>query len=153
MYIISACLVGINCKYNGGNNLYKELVKLVKEGKAIPVCPEQLGGLSTPRHASEIVIDKKGEKRVINRKGEDVTDKFLKGGYETLKIAETVRAEGAILKARSPSCGYGHVYDGTFSGRLKEGNGITTDILINNGIKVYTEEEYIKLNKKKDKEE
>lgn len=145
MYIISACLAGVNCKYNGGNNLYKEIEQLVREGKAILVCPEQLGGLSTPRLPSEIITDNKGNKRVINKKGEDITENFMKGGLETLRIAKLVNAEAAIFKARSPSCGCGQVYDGTFSGKVKEGNGITTDMLLEHGIKVYTEEEFINM--------
>ncbi len=144
MYIISACLAGLNCRYDGGNNLKPEIVKLVKDGKAILVCPEQLGGLTTPRLPCEIVWDENGNKKVVNIEGQDFTKEFLKGAEETLKIAELIGAKGAILKARSPSCGKGKVYDGHFAKRLVEGNGITTDLLEKNGIKVYTEEEDIR---------
>lgn len=143
MYIISACLAGVNCRYDGGNNLKPEIVKLLKEKKAILVCPEQLGSLTTPRLPCEIVCDKNGNKKVVNIEGKDLTKEFLKGAEETLKIAKLVGAKGAILKARSPSCGKGQVYDGTFKKKLVEGNGITTDLLIKNGIKVYTEEDNI----------
>ncbi len=144
MYIISACLAGLNCRYDGGNNLKPEIVKLIKDGKAILVCPEQLGGLTTPRLPCEIVCDEKGNKKVVNIEGQDLTKEFIKGAEETLKIAELIGAKGAILKARSPSCGKGQVYDGYFVKRLVEGNGITTDLLEKKGIKVYTEEENIK---------
>jgi uncharacterized protein YbbK (DUF523 family) len=140
MYIVSACLAGINCKYNGGNNLNNEILKLVKEGKAILVCPEQLGGLPTPRLPSEIIFSEKDNLKVIDIEGKDVTEKFIKGANETLKIAKDVKAKAAILKSRSPSCGYGYIYDGTFSGKLKKGNGVTADLLKKHGIKVYTEE-------------
>ena len=141
MYIISACLAGVNCKYNGENNKNNKILKLVQEGKAILVCPEQLGGLSTPRLPSEIVV-KDGKKKVLANDGTDVTENFLKGADETLKIAKMVGISKAILKARSPSCGYGEIYDGTFSGTTKRGNGITAELLKENGIKLYTEEEF-----------
>ena len=131
MYIVSACLCGINCKYNGGNNLNPKVLKLVKEGKAIPVCPEQLGGLSTPRIPSEI---KDG--RVINKEGIDVTKNFEDGACEVLKLCEELKIKKAILKSKSPSCGYGEVYDGNFNGTLVKGNGVLTNMLIDNGIDV-----------------
>ncbi|EOD00929.1 DUF523 domain-containing protein [Caldisalinibacter kiritimatiensis] len=140
MYIISACLAGVNCKYNGGNNLNKEVLKLVQKGKAILVCPEQLGGLSTPRLPCEITYDSNGGLKVINKEGEDVTKEFVKGAEEALKIAKLVDAKIAILKARSPSCGFGEIYDGTFSGEITKGNGVTANLLLKNGFKIYTEE-------------
>lgn len=147
MILVSACLCGINCKYNGGNNLSEEVLKLLKEGKALPVCPEQLGGQSTPRLPHEIiggtgadVLD--GRARVKGTSEEDdVTEEFLKGAEETLKIAKDINAEYAILKARSPSCGKGMIYDGTFTGSKREGNGVAAELLLRNGIKVLTEEE------------
>lgn len=140
MYIISACLAGVDCKYNGKNNKNDKILKLVEEGKAILVCPEQLGGLSTPRLPSEIVV-KDGKKKVLANDGTDVTENFLKGAEETLKIAKMMGINKAILKVRSPSCGYGEIYDGTFSGTTKHGNGVTAELLEKNGIKLYTEED------------
>ncbi|ABS33042.1 DUF523 domain-containing protein [Clostridium botulinum] len=145
MILISACLCGVNCKYNGGNNLNEKALKLFREGKAVLVCPEQLGGQQTPRAPHEInnatgaeVLDEKAN--IIGPEGDDVTREFLKGAYETLKIAKECDAKVAILKARSPSCGFGKIYDGTFSGNKKDGNGVTAELLTRNGIKVYTEE-------------
>lgn len=102
----------------------------------IPVCPEQLGGLSTPREPSEICGN-----RVINKSGEDVTSQYEKGAQEALKIAELFGCSAAVLKKRSPSCGVGEVYDGTFSKRLVTGMGITAQFLKSNGIEVYGEDE------------
>lgn len=141
MILISACLAGVNCKYNGGNNLNEDIKKLVSEGKAILVCPEQLGGLTTPRSPSEI-IDLESS-RVISKEGLDVTKEFIKGAEETLKIAKNAGTNIAILKSKSPSCGYGKIYDGSFTGKLIKGNGITADLLMKNNIKVYTEEDYL----------
>ena len=145
MIIVSACLCGINCKYNGGNNLDARVLKLLKEGKAMPVCPEQLGGQETPRAPHEIVngdgLDVlEGKARILGPEEDDVTAKFIKGAYETLEIAQTVGASIAILKARSPSCGTSQIYDGTFSGTRKKGNGVTAQLLLSKGIKVFTEE-------------
>ena len=104
MIFISACLIGLNCKYNGGNNFKEKALELVKNGEAIPICPEQLGGLTTPRDASEIkIID--GKKYVINNKGIDVTNNFERGAKEVLELAKKLNIKKAILKARSPSCG------------------------------------------------
>ena len=145
MIIVSACLCGINCKYDGGNNLDVRVLKLLKEGKAIPVCPEQLGGQETPRAPHEIVNGNgfdviAGKARILGPEGDDATVEFLKGAYETLKIAEVVGAGIAILKARSPSCGASQIYDGTFSGTKRKGNGVTAQLLLSKGIKVFTEE-------------
>lgn len=145
MIIVSACLCGINCKYDGGNNLDERVLKLLKEGKAIPVCPEQLGGQQTPRAPHEIVNGNgldvlMGKARIMGPEDDDVTSEFIKGAYETLKIAEAVGADIAILKARSPSCGVLKIYDGTFSGTKRCGNGVTAQLLLSSGIKVFTEE-------------
>lgn len=146
MILVSACLCGINCKYNGGNNLDPKVLELLKQRKAIPVCPEQLGGQSTPRPAHEInnstgreVLD--GKARIIGPDGDDATAEFLKGAHETLKIAKECGAKVAILKARSPSCGYGKIYDGTFAGNKIDGNGVTAELLSRNGLTIYTEED------------
>ncbi|KGO12806.1 DUF523 domain-containing protein [Clostridium botulinum] len=153
MILISACLCGVNCKYNGGNNLNEKALKLFREGKAVLVCPEQLGGQQTPRAPHEInnatgaeVLD--GKANIIGPEGDDATKEFLKGAYETLKIAKKCDAKVAILKARSPSCGFGKIYDGTFSGNKKDGNGVTAELLTRNGIKVYTEENIDEIYKK-----
>ncbi|ERI90792.1 hypothetical protein HMPREF1982_03830 [Clostridiales bacterium oral taxon 876 str. F0540] len=146
MIIVSACLCGINTRYDGKSNLNEKVIRLLKEGKAVLVCPEQLGGLSTPRPAHEVsggdgadVLD--GNAKVISIEGDDGTAAFVKGAYETLKIANEVNAEYAILKAKSPSCGFGKIYDGSFSGTKISGNGVAAELLRRNGIKVYTEED------------
>ena len=135
MYLISACLAGVNCKYDGGNNEDEKILELVKAGKAILVCPEQLGGLPTPRLPAEIV-EKDNERKVIATDGTDVTSQFIKGAIETLKIAKMMNIKKVILKSRSPSCGYGRIYDGSFSKTLKYGNGFTAELLEENGIEI-----------------
>lgn len=139
MYIISACLAGVNCKYSGGNNENDKVIDIVKSGKGVLVCPEQLGGLSTPRLPSEI-LDINKERIVLSTSGEDLTEKFLKGAKETLNIAKLMNIKKAILKSRSPSCGYGKIYYGSFTKTLKNGNGFTTELLLDNGIEIINEE-------------
>ncbi|SFC54300.1 DUF523 domain-containing protein [Clostridium uliginosum] len=145
MYIISACLCGVNCKYNGENNLNENCAKLFREGKAVLVCPEQLGGLCTPRRPTELndlsseILN--GNGKAMNDEGIDVTEGFLKGAYETLKIAKEVKATKAILKENSPSCGVNFVYDGSFKGDKIEGMGITAYLLTKEGIDVFSEED------------
>lgn len=135
MMLISACLVGINCKYNGKNNYNEKALDLVKKGIAIPICPEQLGGLTTPRNPSEIrIIDNKVH--VIDNKNNDVTKEFEKGANEVLKLAKDLNVDKVILKSKSPSCGIGKIYDGTFSNNLIDGNGILANLLIDNNIEV-----------------
>ena len=128
---VSACLLGENCKYNGGNNLREELLKELEGYDIIPVCPEVFGGLPTPRKPSEI----KGEK-VVNSAGEEVTREFFKGAKITLEMAKEQTPERIYLKQGSPSCGCGYIYDGTFSGTKIQGKGITTTLLEENGFKV-----------------
>ncbi|QBD85610.1 DUF523 domain-containing protein [Clostridium tetani] len=145
LIIISACLCGVNCKYNGKNNLKKGVEKLLKEGNLIPVCPEQLGGMETPREPHEIVDSTalevlRGKGKVLSKTYKDSTDKFIKGAYETLRIAKDLGATEAILKSNSPSCGFGTVYDGSFSGNKIKGNGITAELLKRENIKIYNEE-------------
>ena len=135
MILISACLVGINCKYNGGNNFKEKALELVKKGEAIPICPEQLGGLPTPRVAAEIKIIN-GKRKVINNKGEDVTENFERGAKEVLELAKSLNIKKAVLKSRSPSCGKGKIYDGNFNGQVIDGNGILAQMLIDNGIEI-----------------
>lgn len=146
MILVSGCLCGINCKYDGGNNKNEEILRLFKEKKLIPVCPEQLGGQETPRDGHEIIEGTgkdvlEGKARVKGPKNDDVTEKFIKGAYETLNIAKALNIKCAILKGRSPSCGVGMIYNGKFNGEKREGNGVTAELLIQNGIKVYTEED------------
>ncbi|HHV26115.1 DUF523 domain-containing protein [Anaerosalibacter bizertensis] len=142
MYIVSACLAGIKCRYDGKDNENNDIIKLVKEGKAIPVCPEVLGGLPIPRVPCEIIEDKSGKLKVINKEGKDCTLEFLQGAQKALAIAEVVGADTAILKSKSPSCGCGKIYDGKFNGNLVDGDGITTRLFKENGIKVYTENNF-----------
>jgi len=147
MKIVSACLAGIKCRYDGEAKPCPKIIELVKQGMAVPVCPEQLGGLSTPRFAQEVqggsgeeVLD--GKCKVINKEGIDVTENFLKGAEETLKIAQLIGAKEFIGKSKSSSCGCSKIYDGTFSDKLIKGDGVTTAFLKRNGIKVITEEDF-----------
>ena len=140
MILVSACLAGINCKYNGGNNYNEKIFNLVKEGKAIPVCPEQLGGLTTPREPSEIkIID--GKRYVINKEGIDVTEEFEKGAEEVLALVKKLDIKKAILQSRSPSCGRDKIYSGNFDRNLVDGNGILADLLLKNSIEVINSED------------
>ena len=134
MKLCSACLLGIKCRYDGKHNLNEKVVELAKKEMLIPICPEQLAGLPTPREQAEL-----REGRVITKTGRDVTAEFEKGAKKVLKIAKFLGIKEAILKQRSPSCGSGKVYDGTFSGRIIAGDGITARLLKKKGIKVITE--------------
>lgn len=136
MKLCSSCLLGIRCRYDGKSKPDKKIIGLSRKEALIPVCPEQLGGLPTPRENSEI----KG-KRVITASGKDKTENMKKGAEETLKIAKLFNIKQAILKQKSPSCGCGKIYDGTFSRKLIKGDGVTTALLKKNGIKVVSEEE------------
>lgn len=140
MIIISACLCGCDCKYNGKNNKNESCVELLKRGKAVLVCPEQLGGMTTPRVPSEI-LKNDGKISVISKEGKDVSKEFKKGAKEALKIAKLVDAKVAILKNGSPSCGSKNIYDGTFSGNKIKGEGITAKLFVENGIEVFSEDE------------
>lgn len=138
-YLISSCLIGDNCKYNGGNNLDNIAKLLYDKGLALSVCPEVLGGLSTPRVPAEIIGDK-----IISKEGIDVTKEYDLGAEITLKYALDNDIKIAILQARSPSCGSSQIYDGTHSGKLIKGEGNTTKLLRKHGIKVITIDEYIR---------
>ncbi|MBC8495139.1 DUF523 domain-containing protein [archaeon] len=138
MIIVSACLAGIECKWNGKAAPCEQIIELVKAKEAIPVCPEQLGGLSTPRPPCE----QKGAK-VFSKDGKDFTLEFEKGADEALKIAKQFSCKKAILKHKSPSCGCGKVYNGTFSDKLIEGDGVTAKLFKENGIQVITENDLI----------
>lgn len=142
MILVSACLVGINCKYNGKNNFNEKIFNLVKEGKAIPLCPEQLGGLLTPRVPCEIKYVN-GKRYVFNKDGIDVTENFLRGSKEVLEFVKRMNIDTAILQSRSPSCGIGKIYNGNFDGKLVDGNGILASMLIENGVTVISSDEYM----------
>lgn len=144
MMIVSACFAGVCCRYDQKHNRIAAIQKLIREGKAVPVCPEQMGGLPTPRNPAEIVggngedvLD--GRARVIDCEGKDVTSQFLTGAKETLKVAQDVGAKKAILKENSPSCGSQMIYDGTFSKKKQSGMGVTAALLRRHGIEVYSE--------------
>ena len=134
MIIVSACLAGINCRYDGNDNLISEIKGLVLSGKAIALCPEELGGLPTPRISCEICKD-----NVLNKLNEDVTEAFKVGAEKVLAIAKILDTKTAVLKANSPSCGYGMIYNGTFSGQKITGNGLTAELLASNGIQIKNE--------------
>jgi len=145
--LVSACLAGINCRYDGKNKVNKKIKKMVEEGKAVCVCPEELGELSNPRPASEILNSTgedvlKGKAKVINKRGEDVTSNFIKGAYKTLDIAKKYKINKAILKSKSAACGKESIYDGSFKNRLIKGNGVTCALLLKNNMKVLTEAEW-----------
>lgn len=135
--IVSDCLLGTNCKYNGKNNYNEAIAKLSENYELIPVCPEVFGGLSIPRKTSEIK-----DKKVIHSDLTDVTNEFIQGATKTLEIAKANDCKIAILKAKSPSCGFGKIYDGTFTSTLVDGNGVTADLLFKNGIVVLNETNY-----------
>lgn len=140
MIAVSACLAGERCRYDGGANLNAEIAELVRTGEAVCICPELLGGMSVPRSPSEIVgsaadvLD--GKARVLTRDGADVTSQFVDGAKKALTKCVALGVSEAILKARSPSCGCGEVYDGSFSSRLTRGNGVAAELLMRNGINV-----------------
>ena len=136
MRLCSACLLGARCRYDGKSKPNKKVMELLKKEILIPVCPEQLGGMQTPREPSE----QRG-KKVVSKSGKDVTENFQVGAMETLKIAKLLEINEAILKQRSPSCGSGQIYDGTFSGKIIKGDGVTTEMLRKNRIKVISEED------------
>ncbi|MBW2967205.1 DUF523 domain-containing protein [Candidatus Woesearchaeota archaeon] len=150
MKICSACLVGIPCRYDGKSNIDKATPDLIEEyrsGSIIPLCPEQIGGLTTPRPAAEIqglsgddVLE--GRCNILTSDGADVTESFVSGAKEILKHAQTISATTYIAVPRSPSCGCGKIYDGSFSKNLKEGDGVTTALMKRNGIRVVLGTEY-----------
>lgn len=149
LLLVSACLVGIPCRYDGGSCPHDQLQTLAAQGDVLPLCPEVVGGLPTPRPPAEIqggdggdVLE--GQARVVNIEGRDVTAQFLTGAHKALRVACRCDIKEAILKARSPSCGVGQTYDGSFSGRLVEGDGVTAALLKREGIIVRNEDEWEK---------
>lgn len=134
--LVSACLLGKNCKYNGGNNLNQSVLGFIEGHEVIGVCPEQLGGLSTPRLPAEIV-----DGVVTNKEGVSVDNEFRKGAQETLAVALENKVDLAILQSRSPSCGVKEIYDGSFSGKKIKGQGVFAKLLSARGIKVLDAED------------
>ena len=142
--LISACLLGVKCRHNGRDSKSDEAMEKLGGDELVPVCPEQLGGLSTPRPPAEIVggdgadvLD--GCASVITVEGQDKTSEFLGGAHQTLEIAKSHHATHAVLKSKSPSCGCGQIYDGTFTGEIGDGDGVTAALLRRQGIQVMTE--------------
>lgn len=133
--LVSSCLLGENCRYKGDNCKNEKVLALKGEHELIGVCPEVMGGLSTPRAPSERVGDK-----VISSEGKDVTENYRAGAEAALEIAKREKVDYCIFKAKSPSCGCGKIYDGTFSGKLVEGNGVTSELFLKNGFSIKTEE-------------
>ena len=136
MILVSACLLGCACRYDGQSKPHPLAMELARQGRAVPVCPEQLGGLTTPRLPSE----RRGE-QVVMRDGRDVTAEYRRGAEEALRLAELYGCRAAVLKERSPSCGCGRIYDGTFTGTLRPGDGVTAEVLKAYGMQVYGESE------------
>lgn len=140
--LVSACLIGACCRYDGADNTNEAVCSLLERQDIclVPVCPEQLGGLTTPRTPYERLGG-----LVMSKAGEDVTPAFARGAAQALKIAERFGCYAAILKERSPSCGSGQIYDGSFSGALTEGDGVTAQVLKRHGIRVYGESQVSQL--------
>jgi uncharacterized protein YbbK (DUF523 family) len=141
MDVASACLAGVKCRYDGEARPDESIVEMHKKGLVKLVCPECLAGLPAPRCPSEILGGDgqdvlEGRAHVLTEDGVDRTAEFIKGAYATLEAAQRCVAKRAYLKAKSPSCGCGRIYDGTFSGTLRGGDGITAALLKNNGIEV-----------------
>lgn len=134
--LVSACLLGKNCKYNGGNNLNQGVLEFIEGHEVIGVCPEQLGGLSTPRLQAEIV-----DGIVTNKEGISVDVQFRKGAQTALAVALEKKVDLAILQSRSPSCGVNEIYDGNFSGKKIKGQGVFAKLLSAHGIKVLDAED------------
>jgi len=131
MKIVSACLSGVHCRYDCQAQARPDIEAMVKNGEAIPVCPEQMGGLPTPRPPAERIGDK-----VLTNQGIDVTTEYNRGAEEALQIAKLVGATEALLKSKSPMCGCNKIYDGTFTGTTKDGDGVFTELLKKHNIKV-----------------
>ena len=143
--LISACLMGIKCRYDGKQKKIPELDRLMESYVLIPVCPEVLGGLPTPRVPSE----RRGE-AVVTRDGRDVTEHYRQGARERLRICQMTHTDCALLKERSPSCGVGSIYDGTFTGTLCPGDGVCAALLKQHGVRVYGESQVTELLKNAD---
>ncbi len=134
-YVVSACLAGVPCRYDARHNLQECVARLVQEGRALPLCPEVLAGLPTPRNPVEIQGN-----CICDAAGLDYTLAFKRGAHLAFDAARKSGCLQAIVKSRSPSCGFGHIYDGTFSKKLIEGNGLWAQLLYEHGFEIYTEE-------------
>ena len=132
--LVSACLLGVGCRYDGKSNQLPQYKRLLKEHTCIPVCPEQLGGLPTPRCPAERLGGK-----IVTEDGRDVTEQFLRGTAEALRLCDLYHCKAALLKERSPSCGSGQIYDGSFSGTLTDGWGTAAALLRERGVCVVGE--------------
>lgn len=144
--LVSACLLGLSCRYDGASKPQPAIVALAKRHTLVPFCPECMGGLPTPRDPAERVGN-----AVMTCTGRDVTAQYQKGAREALQLCQLMECDCALLKEKSPSCGHGHIYDGTFTGTLTPGHGVTAALLLENGIPVYGEseiEERMKTNRK-----
>jgi uncharacterized protein YbbK (DUF523 family) len=144
--LVSACLAGRACAYDASHRAHPEILELVRSGRAVLVCPEEEGGLGTPRPAAEVsggtggdVLDRTA--RVVTDDGVDVTDQYLAGAEVAVRRAVEERCRAAVLKARSPACGCGAVYDGTFSQTIVEGDGVSAAALRRAGVELWTDEE------------
>lgn len=135
--LVSACLLGVACRYDGKAKAHEGVISLREKHTLIPFCPEVYGGLPTPRPASE-----RREERVFTQKGDEVTEQFCRGAEETLRLCRLYGCEAALLKERSPSCGHGVIHNGKFDGGLVPGNGVTAEWLLQNGIAVYGESDW-----------
>lgn len=133
-YIVSACLAGVFCRYNGEVQEFEPVMELVRQGRAIPFCPEVHGGLTTPRPPCEIL-----DGRVVDTEGRDLTAEFERGAEEGLRLARLAGCDGAVLKAFSPSCGSGTIHNGTFAGVRVPGSGVFAALLEEHGIAVSSE--------------
>lgn len=147
MILVSSCIAGLEVRYNGTHCLENKISQLIEENKAIPICPELLGGFTTPREPAEIiggngegVLD--GKAKVVEKSGRDVTELYIKGAIETLKQAKNVNATVVVLKEYSPSCGSSMIYNGEFIGEKIAGNGVTAALLKRNGLQVISEKQF-----------
>ncbi|WP_057763110.1 DUF523 domain-containing protein [Cytobacillus praedii] len=148
MILVSSCLAGLEVRYNGTHSLDNRISKLVEENKAVTICPELLGGFSTPREPAEIVggdgedvLD--GKAKVVEKSGKDVTELYIKGAYATLEKAKRINATIVVLKENSPSCGSSMIYNGEFKGKKIAGNGVTSALFKRNGLQVISEDQFI----------
>ena len=139
--LVSACLLGENCKYNGKNNKNEKIINFLRDKEVILVCPEVMGGLTTPRLKSEILVNE-NDLKVINEENDDVTDYFVKGAIKSLQKAINSDVKLAILKEKSPSCGFRKIYNGNFDGTIVSGSGVFARLLMENNIKILTEEDF-----------